>query len=83
MSFIPTLFDKEEITVTENNSTKTIRIKAETLLRLYGMKAIVGIDSDNNMPTLDTVINAGLDAYQRIAMQSGTQRPQHCERLPS
>ena len=83
MSVSTTLFDKEENTMTENNSTKTIRIKAETLLRLYGMKAIVGIDAENNMPTLDTVINAGLDAYQRIAMQSGTQRPQHCERLPA
>jgi len=83
MSVSTTLFDKEEITVTENNSTKTIRIKAETLLRLYGMKALVGIDSDNNMPTLDTVINAGLDAYQRITAQSGTQRPQHREQLPA
>ena len=69
--------------MTDNNSTKTIRIKAETLLRLYGMKALVGIDSDNNMPTLDTVINAGLDAYQRITAQSGTHRPQHRERLPA
>jgi len=67
--------------MTDNNSTKTIRIKAETLLRLYGMKALVGIDSDNNMPTLDTVINAGLDAL--ITAQSGTQRPQHRERLPA
>ncbi len=69
--------------MTDNNSTKTIRIKAETLLRLYGMKALVGIDAENNMPTLDTVINAGLDAYQHIATQSGTQRPQYCERLPA
>jgi hypothetical protein len=33
--------------MTDNNSTKTIRIKAETLLRLYGMKALVGIEKKN------------------------------------
>lgn len=49
-----------------NDLTKTIRIKTETLLRLYSMKAMVGTDEQNNVPTLDTVINAGLDAYQHL-----------------
>lgn len=47
------------------NSTKTIRIKAETLLRLYGAKVWAGMDTEGNMPTLDTVINVALDSYQR------------------
>lgn len=47
----------------EPTTTKTIRIKADTLLRLYGMKATVGMDAANNMPTLDAVINAALDSY--------------------
>ena len=50
--------------MTENNSTKTIRIKAETLLRLYGMKALVGIDSGNNMPTCPRRVNIAGFTYR-------------------